>query len=133
MIASRFFTLEELRCPCCKRRFFDYGLLSYLNVIRYEFNRPIKPTSACRCVEYNKRIGGVPDSRHTHGLAVDIQPLRDSFDWRFDEELERLRVIVELVMPEKSGIIFYENFIHLDLRPIKYREDKTGLKRMRNV
>ncbi len=51
----------------------DVVLLEALEAIRNHFERPVKVTSACRCTEHNKAIGGALGSQHKKGRAADIQ------------------------------------------------------------
>ena len=43
-----------------------------LDEIRTEFGYPITVTSGYRCPTVNTLVGGVPNSKHTLGLAADI-------------------------------------------------------------
>lgn len=52
--------------------------LQRLNEIREGFGSPIYINSGYRCEELNKLVGGVKNSKHQEGLAVDL---------RFDAEL----------------------------------------------
>lgn len=52
--------------------------LQRLNTIRERYGHPIIISSGYRCEELNKAVGGVKDSKHKTGLAVDL---------KFDEEL----------------------------------------------
>lgn len=63
-----------------KNRDYALGLKDNLNLlgillqdIRDGIGKPITISSAVRCPELNKKVGGVPTSRHTQGLAADIQ------------------------------------------------------------
>lgn len=57
---------------------------SCLDEIREAWGKPIRVTSAFRCAELNKVIGGVNNSHHKLGLAADIQPqdMRDFEDFK---------------------------------------------------
>lgn len=46
-----------------------------MNTIREFLGVPIKVNSGYRCPELNKKVGGVPTSYHTKGLAVDGVPV----------------------------------------------------------
>ena len=43
-----------------------------LELVRKALGKPIIITSGYRCIELNKRVGGVSTSAHTKGLAVDF-------------------------------------------------------------
>jgi len=47
---------------------------SCLDEIRQAWGKPLRVTSAFRCTELNKAVGGVNNSHHKLGLAADIQP-----------------------------------------------------------
>ena len=63
-----------------ENRKYAEGLKDNLNLlgillqdIRDVIGEPITISSGVRCPELNKKVGGVPTSRHTQGLAADIQ------------------------------------------------------------
>ena len=45
-----------------------------LQPLRDAWGRPIKVTSGYRCPNLNKAVGGVANSAHQYGYAVDVQP-----------------------------------------------------------
>jgi len=51
----------------------DRGFVSMLDYARQLAGVPFVITSGYRSPEHNAEIGGVPDSAHTKGLAVDIR------------------------------------------------------------
>lgn len=51
-----------------------------LDDFRQYWGRPIRVTSGYRCAALNKKVGGVSNSSHKLGLAVDCQPLSMD-DW----------------------------------------------------
>ena len=70
---SAHFSGWEFKCPHCG---YLSGptqlLLDVLERLRTEVGRPLTIVSGCRCVPYNKRIGGHPRSQHLWGRAADI-------------------------------------------------------------
>jgi len=71
---GKYFSRKELECPCgCGECDMDDMFLERLDMLRYRYNRPIRLNSAYRCQEHNGSVGGVSDSAHTKGLAVDIK------------------------------------------------------------
>lgn len=75
------FTQAELACRHCGLARFHPGFLDDLSRLREEYARPMRLTSACRCAEHNRAVGGHPRSLHVgdaphHGangaLAVDV-------------------------------------------------------------
>lgn len=91
----------------------DSELVEILQKIRNHFKAPLIITSAYRHKEYNKKIGGVSNSRHIKGEAADIciegvAP-------------EKIAQYAEYIMPSKGGIGCYSNFVHTDIRPNRSR------------
>ena len=74
---SEHFNSYEFRCglgrPCaCTTILIDDKLVEFLEQIRQHFGQPITITSAYRCENYNRSIGGATGSRHSKGQAADI-------------------------------------------------------------
>ncbi len=70
----KYFTDEELACKCgkCDTKM-SPELITQLIALREHAAFPFIITSAARCNEYNKKVGGYPKSRHLKGKAVDIK------------------------------------------------------------
>ena len=72
------FTMSELKCKCGGRYCngypagFSYELLRQLQDIRNHFGKAVIITSALRCAKHNANVGGVKNSKHTQGKAVDF-------------------------------------------------------------
>lgn len=84
-IKSEFFTLSELTKSSTASRYhidntpsadivrnLQYGVDMILDPLRRLYGKPIVITSGFRCLELNKRVGGVSNSWHTQGNAADI-------------------------------------------------------------
>lgn len=57
----------------CSEVYSNIIYISYmLELIRKQFNHPIRITSGYRCPALNKLVGGSAKSKHLSGLAVDI-------------------------------------------------------------
>lgn len=76
---SKFFRPHELACRCghcdANGEGLHKTLLAKLDTVRKRFNRPMYVTSACRCYDWNKAVGGSVNSYHLpqNGFrAVDI-------------------------------------------------------------
>ena len=67
------FRKEEFKCPCCG----GYGvgiassLVQNLQKLRDKYGSIII-TSGYRCLNYNKKVGGIAGSQHTKGQAADF-------------------------------------------------------------
>lgn len=68
-----YFTDDEFKCKDgCISKPMDPALLALLNALRSAYGKPIYITSGYRCDKQNKLVGGVVDSAHTTGHAVDV-------------------------------------------------------------
>jgi len=103
---SLHFYLNEFECPCCKRVMIDEALLSKLEALRVLWGMPLVLTSGYRCEKYNKEVGGVPNSLHLQGRAVDVA-VKEEDQGRF---LTMAKLIGFKVIPYPK-----RNFVHLDI------------------
>jgi len=106
----RFFRPHEFVCRHCGKVIIDADLVLLLERMRQDLQRPIIITSAYRCPEYNKQVGGVPNSAHTRGYAVDIA---------VDKARFRYMVISWLLDNGVTRIGIGDSFIHFDIDPEK--------------
>ena len=71
---SKYFSKKELQCKCgCGKAKMDEEFMARLDLLRNTYANPITLNSAYRCPKHNKAQGGVDDSPHVHGIAVDIR------------------------------------------------------------
>lgn len=69
------FNSTEFDCHgkgCCNVTTINPQLVTYLQLIRNHFGKPITITSGYRCFTHNKNVGGATGSRHNKGDAADI-------------------------------------------------------------
>tara|TARA_R110002012_G_scaffold186964_1_gene353808 strand:- start:1314 stop:1724 length:411 start_codon:yes stop_codon:yes gene_type:complete len=92
-----------------------------LQKLRDIYKRPIKITSAYRSKKYNKKIGGVSNSTHTLGLAVDIQ-IKNA-DTR--SVYNHILTLIEDGLLLEGGVGLYDSFVHYDIRGTKARWDNS--------
>ena len=119
--ASKNFLWSELACKCpCRAVYVDQHAIDTLQKLREHLGVPLKITSACRCPEHNKAVGGVPNSYHI-GTP-------EQYSRAFDIAIPKGMTAEELMANAKwfgfTGIILYNRFVHCDTRPMKYFEDK---------
>jgi len=109
IIIAPHFNLSEFACPCCKRVMLHPKLLAKLVELRDVLEKPVYITSGYRCFEYNRKVGGVANSYHLIGLAVDIKV----------KDINLIQLLAYAEEIDFAGIGFYEkkNFLHLDVRP----------------
>lgn len=69
------FSAAELMCPCCGAGAdkMSPNMLQMAEEIRHENgDKPMIVSSAYRCKKHNAEIGGVPNSHHLYGQAMDV-------------------------------------------------------------
>lgn len=69
---------------------------------------PLSISSAFRTPEHNKVVGGVVDSQHQFGIAVDMK-LPNGYT------IDEFKEVVLSVTGSQVGIGLYKSFIHMDL------------------
>lgn len=97
---------REAKCVCAMEL-----VVSVLNRVQRHFDHSVVVTSGYRCEELNKAVGGVPNSQHMLGEAVDFfvcaTPIVEVFDYILDSV-------------EFDQVILYKKkrIIHLSVRPL---------------
>lgn len=112
---SNDFKVREFICPCCGEEGIKDELIFRLQAAHdlLPIHRVMVVTSGYRCEKHNKAVGGVGDSAHKKGLAVDIKCEGSSHKW----------MLIKAFM--KAGfkrIGIYDNFIHVDVDISKPQE-----------
>jgi len=116
----RWFRPDEYRCRCgrstCEAPMELAGVMqSRLDALREVYGQPIVLTSGLRCSTWNTHVGGVKNSAHLSGEAVDIA---------CGEGMTR-RVLVQLAMAaaDKDGTWWFplvevsKSHIHIETVP----------------
>ena len=115
-----YFTIDELACRSSGGLVLADGFAEKLLQLRTHFNKPMPVTSCCRSSEYNRKIGGTPNSFHIydaprHGFigtcAIDVT-IKDPTD-KGD--------LMSLAWNLGWSIGFHKQFLHLDRR-VDYTE-----------
>lgn len=67
------FKKQEFTCKCgCGLNNIQLGVVKIADEVREHFGSPAIVTSGTRCEKHNKEVGGVSNSRHLHGKAIDM-------------------------------------------------------------
>ena len=114
MWTFRNFKRDEFLCPCgCGFDDIDPLIVTTLQRLRDEVQRPVIVNSGCRCRSHNAAVKGAPQSQHMQGKAADIRidgmTSREIFD-----TLRRLYLDGELYV----GYVYAINgrSVHVDVR-----------------
>ena len=101
------FKKSEFACKCgCGLNCIDFDLVKKLDFAREIAGVPFVITSACRCSSHNKEVGGLSNSSHLRGFAVDIA-VTDSY--------HRFKILVALLGVGFNRLGVYSDFIHADI------------------
>jgi uncharacterized protein YcbK (DUF882 family) len=104
----KYFKLEEFDSPdeAGSGKHMHQEILHMLDAVRKKFGKPIKINSGYRTVARNKKIGGVADSSHLKGLAVDIS---------CNNSVDRFKLLNLLLEAGFNRIGIAKTFIHVDI------------------
>ena len=106
---SENFYRYEFACNCgCGFNSIDTETLAVIQDVRNHFGVVVIVTSASRCVEYNRRIGGARHSQHLVSRAVDFRIPGVSPKKAAD--------YLASIYDGKYGLGRYPNFTHIDTR-----------------
>ena len=121
MQITKNFKLAEFECKCgkCvlpKERILEIVVIAIiLQKVRDFIQMPIKVNSGYRCNFHNNEVGGVQNSYHMKGKAVDISCgiFKGSHLRKIVFDLMNSNVLPYLFVKE------YDNFIHIDTRYLR--------------
>ena len=108
-----YISLKEYECKCksprCIYTLVNPGVVHSFTLFRKSWGKPLTITSAYRCQAHNEAVGGLPNSFHTRGQAIDISSA--------GYNILELRDVAELFF---DTVIVYEtkNFIHCHNRMV---------------
>lgn len=101
-----FFSKDEFNCRCCETSNISANLVLKLDLARELADTPFIITSGYRCPKHNREVGGVKDSAHVLGLAVDIA---------VPDNIARLNILRGLIIAGFRRIGIGKDFIHADI------------------
>ena len=111
---SEHLSVQEMECKCdnndCNFLLVDQKIIDSFEKLRVSCgNKPIEIRSCHRCQIHNKNVGGVDNSRHLIGHALDLEPPKsielDEFEYRANKFFDCV-------------IKYYnENFLHVHFNP----------------
>lgn len=108
-ILSPKLTLSEFDCKCsnltCTRTLVLSRTVRSFNLTRSAYKAPIRVNSAFRCQVHNEAVGGLENSYHRVGAAMDIAPVGDFTVDEFNRLEELARLYFDVVLR-------YEGFLH---------------------
>ena len=116
----RYFNKAEFKCKCGGRHCdgypaeVDMTMVRYADEIRHRIGQPLRVNSGLRCSVHNRNEGGVSNSQHLYGTAVDLA--RPS-----GVTPAKMAQIAEDVIGNTGGIGIYSWGIHIDSRKTKSR------------
>lgn len=104
---KNYFKPGEFACKCgCGVNGIQEKLIKKLNIARNIAGIPFEITSGYRCIKHNKKVGGVANSSHIDGSAVDIY---------CDNDSDRFKIILGLLIAGFTRIGIGKDFIHCDI------------------
>ena len=121
-MASKYFSDRELSCRCGCGLMIGPELVEKLDAIREGYGSPLVLSSAARCFEHNKSVGGAPGSAHLDGRAADIADPDGSVTLYVLSRLDDLDIYIE-------DPRFTKGWIHVQTRPSKARIFTPGKKK----
>lgn len=116
----RYFTKTEFKCKCGGRHCngypaeIDMTMVGYADEIRHRLGKPLNVNSGMRCSVWNQIQGGVSNSQHLYGTAVDLGCPAGTTP-------AKMAAIAEDVIGNTGGIGIYSWGIHIDSRKTKSR------------
>ena len=106
----RYFTRAEFRCPCGRCGGYpaepSEKLVRLADQVREHFGAPALPSSGVRCPEHNKEVGGVWNSRHLAGKAL---------DFRIDGKSAVQVLAFVRTLPVHYAYAIDERYVHMDV------------------
>jgi len=109
---SNNFSSAEFAFPACGATSVSEDLVRKLQAARDDLEGPIYISSGFRCKEHNLKVGGVEESSHTKGAAVDIKVATSRDRW----------LLLWVLLQKFDRIGIGKDFIHVDVDEDKVNE-----------
>lgn len=109
------FKKREFKCPKSCSGYpvrMDEKVIRLMQNIRNHFGSPITVTSGMRCKTHNKNVGGIKNSEHLKGKAVDFK-VRGVSPRKVQDYAYSLNQI--------GGTGYYNTFTHVDVKGDKFK------------
>ena len=107
--------LEEIECKCgCGLNKMSPATLDIVQSARDYFGKPVIIHSGCRCESHNKKVGGLPNSKH---LPDEFAGVSRAIDFHVEGvSIKDLHEYLVNKCPNSNGIGYYDEFCHVDDR-----------------
>ena len=103
---------HEFKCKCarkaCHYTLVAESLRTTFDTLRKRVGFKLTINSGFRCQMHNAEVGGIPESSHSTGHAIDIAT--------HDLSLDQLETLIETAQELFDVVIIYETFIHCHMR-----------------
>ena len=110
--------VREFQCRCnrkeCQAVVVDGRMIPAYKKFRYLVNVGLHVLSGHRCPAHNREVGGVKDSTHTYGEAIDVRAYELL-------ELRKLTINEVIALAHEAGFKFVKHypekgFFHMDVK-----------------
>ena len=104
----KYFRREEFACKCgCGASEMEEKLIKTADKVRAHFGNSITVSSGRRCAKHNAKVGGVSNSRHLSGKAMDfcVSGISASMVLTYVQKLPEIRYAYAID----------SNFVHMDI------------------
>ncbi len=107
----RYFTRQEFACPCGRCDGYpsepEEALVRAADTVRAHFGSPALISSGLRCPDHNAEVGGVPNSRHLVGKAMDFRIS--------GQDAETVLAYVQQLPGIRYAYAIDSNYVHMDI------------------
>lgn len=114
----KYFNYSEFDSPDVQGsgQMMDKTLLEMLDDVRDKFDKPIHITSGYRTPQHNEAVGGVKNSSHLKGLAIDLSDNNKGLPISSKNRFDLINCLLDVGF---SRIGVAKTFIHADTDPDK--------------